>query len=69
MKERFRRLVNNYLKNTGLLSEKMAQTFLSWKHSGFNIDNSIRIMGHDNRARESLAQYIAICPISLKNHL
>ncbi|MDY6970681.1 MAG: transposase [Spirochaetota bacterium] len=66
MKECFRRLVINYFKNTGLLSEKMAQNLLSWKHSGFNIDNSIRIMGHDNKARESLAQYIARCPISLK---
>ena len=66
MKECFRQLVVNHFKNRGLLAEKMARNLLSWKHSGFNIDNSIRIMGHDDKARESLAQYIARCPISLK---
>ena len=65
MKEYFRHLVIKYFKDTGLLSEKMARNLLSWKHSGFNINNSIRIMGNDNKAREALAQYIARCPISL----
>ena len=65
MKECFRRLIVNHFKDTGLLPEKMARNLLSWKHSGFNINNSIRIMGKDNKARESLAQYIARCPISL----
>ena len=65
MKECFRRLVINHFKDTGLLPEKMARNLLSWKHSGFNINNSIRIMGKDNKAREALAQYIARCPISL----
>ena len=39
---------------------------MSWKNSGFSIDNSVRIFGSDEKARESLAQYIARCPISLK---
>jgi len=39
---------------------------LSWKNSGFSIDNGIRIFGTDDKARESLAQYIARCPISLE---
>ena len=38
---------------------------MSWKNSGFSIDNSVRIFGGNNKARESLAQYIARCPISL----
>ncbi len=66
MKECFRQLVVNHFKNTDRITEKRARNLLSWKHSGFNIDNSIRIMGYDNKARESLAQYIARCPISLK---
>ncbi|TVQ37628.1 MAG: hypothetical protein EA384_11385 [Spirochaetaceae bacterium] len=37
---------------------------LSWKHSGFSIDNSVRIL--DQSAQESLAAYIARPPISLK---
>ena len=59
MKECFRQLAVNHFKDTGLLAEKMARNLLSWKHIGFNINNSIRIMGHDNKAREALAQYIA----------
>jgi len=65
MKEYFRHLVISHFKDTGLLYHKMALNLLSWKHSGFNINNSIRIMGNDNKAREALAQYIARCPISL----
>ena len=37
---------------------------LSWKHSGFSIDNSVRILAE--RSRNSLAQYIARLPVSLK---
>src|SRR6056297_1883165 len=37
---------------------------LSWKHSGFSIDNSVRILAE--RSRNSLAQYIARPPVSLK---
>lgn len=66
MKEYFRKLVVNHFKNTGRITDKRARNLLPWKHSGFNIDNSVRIMGHDKKAREALAQYIARCPISLK---
>ena len=62
MKECFRHLVINHFKNTGLLSEKMARDLLSWKHSGFNINNSIRIMGNDNKSREALAK--VVCTMS-----
>ncbi len=31
-----------------------------------SVDNPVRIFGSDEKARESLAQYIAICPISLE---
>src|SRR6056297_303259 len=48
----------------GLLNEDFARNLLSWKHSGFSIDNSIRIL--DESAQESLAEYIARPPISLK---
>ena len=56
----------NHFKDTYRITCKIARNLLSWKHSGFNINNSIRIMGHDNKAREALAQYIAWCPLSLK---
>ena len=37
---------------------------MSWKHSGFSIDNSVRIMDQETQA--SLSEYIARPPISLK---
>ena len=37
---------------------------LSWKHSGFSIYHSVRIL--DKKSMESLAQYISQHPISLK---
>ena len=36
------------------------------KETGFSIDNSVKIFGLDHKARESLAQYIARAPVSLK---
>jgi len=43
-----------------------AGNLLSWKNSGFSIDNSVRISSSDKKARESLAQYIARAPVSLE---
>jgi len=44
----------------GLLNEDFARNLLSWKHSGFSIDNSVGIL--DESAQESLAEYIARPP-------
>ncbi len=66
MVECFRKLVINHFRKTERITDEIARNLLSWKHSGFNIDNSILIKTYDNKARESLAQYIARCPISLK---
>ena len=48
----------------GLLDEKLAGNLLSWKHSGFSVDNSVRIL--DRQAQVNLAEYISRPPISLK---
>lgn len=47
-----------------LLNEEFARNLLSWKHPGFSIDNSVRIL--DESSQESLAEYVARPPISLK---
>ena len=44
----------------------MADNLLTWRHSGFSIDWSIRLLGGSQKERENLAQYIARPPISLK---
>lgn len=54
-----------YFQDTKLLSPELAKNLLSWKHSGLSIDNSIRVVASDNKAREAIAQYIAKCPVSL----
>jgi hypothetical protein len=64
MVEVFRRWVIKLLVGRGLLNEDFARNLLSWRHSGFSIDNSVRIL--DESARESLAEYIARPPISLR---
>jgi hypothetical protein len=64
MTELFQKLVIKYFTDKKLLNDDFARNLLSWKNSGFSIDNSVRIAANDNRARESLAQYIARCPVS-----
>ena len=64
MIELFRRRVIKLLVDGELLNEDFARNLLSWKHSGFSIDNSVRIL--DESCQESLAQYIARPPISLQ---
>ena len=64
MTELFRRKVIKYFEENKLINTNFAGNLLSWKNSGFSIDNSVIIYGSDHNARESLAQYIARCPIS-----
>ena len=66
MTELFRRKVIRYFEENKLINQDFARNLLSWKNSGFSIDNSVRIFGSDNKTRESLAQYIARAPISLE---
>ena len=39
---------------------------MCWKHSGFSVDNRVRIGAEDHTARVALAQYIARAPLALK---
>jgi hypothetical protein len=64
MIEVFRRRVIGMLVNRGLLDVDLAENLLSWRHSGFSIDNSVRIF--DDQTRENLAEYMARPPLSLK---
>ena len=66
MTECFRRLVIKLFLEKKLINQKMADNLLTWRHSGFSIDSSIRIFGGSQKERENLAQYIARPPISLK---
>ncbi|MEM6411840.1 MAG: transposase, partial [Pseudomonadota bacterium] len=60
MTDLFRRRVIKLLVQRELLAEDFVRNLLSWKHSGFSIDNSVRIL--DESSQESLAEYIARPP-------
>ena len=64
MTQVFQRRVITLLVDKQLLSVDFAENLLSWRHSGFSIDNSVRLT--DARTQESLAQYISRPPVSLK---
>jgi Putative transposase len=71
MSEYFRRKVINLFLEKNLITKNFSRNLLGWKHSGFSIDNSVRIF--TDRARTSLTEYISRAPVSLKscimNHL
>jgi hypothetical protein len=60
-----RRVVGLFLK-LNLITRQFAETLLCWKHSGFSVDNSVRLDGGDHKARQALAQYVARAPLSLQ---
>jgi len=66
MTELFRQKVIRLLVKKKLLNHQFARNLLSWKHSGFSINNSVLLRPHDDRARENLCQYIIRHPVSLK---
>ncbi len=63
--ELFRQRVLRLLKNKGLLSEERIQLLLSWRRSGFSIDDSVRIPAGQQRAIEHVARYMLRAPVSL----
>ena len=64
MTEVFRRRVIWLLVEKKLLSEDFAANLLSWRNSGFSIDNSVCLT--DARSQESVARYISRPPVSLR---
>jgi hypothetical protein len=59
------RTIGLFLK-LGLITQPFAENLLCWRHSGFSVDNSVRLDGGDHKARQALAQYIARAPLSLQ---
>lgn len=66
MTECFRRRVIKFFLHSKLINQDMADNLLRWRHSGFSVDASILLPGGSSKERESLAQYLARPPISLK---
>jgi hypothetical protein len=59
--------------NEKQINQKTVAGMLNWRHSGFSVDNSVRIEAKDHAAKDSadspqvqrLVEYIARCPFSL----
>jgi hypothetical protein len=62
----FRKMIVRYFYGKGLITKSFAQTLLSWKNSGFSINNSFRIYGSEQKKIESIGQYLTRAPISLQ---
>ena len=62
MAEVFRRRVLALLVERRLIDDEFSRNLMSWKHFGFRIDNSVRILDHNTQ--ESLSKYIARPPVS-----
>ena len=63
--EIWRDKVFDLLFDEGLLSLDTIESMMGWKHSGFNIDTSVRIEADDHAGMQRLVEYIARCPFSL----
>jgi len=61
----FRHKVMSLLQGEGLLSEERTRLLLSWRHTGFSVQNRVRVEPEDGAAVERLARYIMRPPISL----
>jgi hypothetical protein len=62
----FRRRVIALFLRKNLITESFSEMLLRWRHSGFSVNNSVRMAGDDHKARVSLAQCIARAPLSLE---
>ena len=62
----FRAEVLALLRREGLVSEGLAATMLTWRHTGFSAHNAVRVHARDAAGRRRLAQYMLRAPFSLE---
>ncbi|MDH7502783.1 MAG: transposase zinc-binding domain-containing protein, partial [Verrucomicrobiota bacterium] len=48
----------------GKITEELVANIRSWKHSGFSVDQSVRLEGGDQAGIQRLIQYFLRCPFS-----
>lgn len=47
------------------ITDEIAGNMRGWKHSGFSVDNSVRINAGDQAGMQRLIEYVSRCPFSL----
>jgi hypothetical protein len=62
----FRHKIFKILKKHGLLSDERIELLMSWKHTGFSVDNSVTVYPSDTAGLERLARYMLRSPVSLQ---
>ena len=58
LEELFRNEIFKFLRKEGKISDEIIRKLSAWKHSGFSIDNGVRIKKGDKDGREAIAQYM-----------
>ena len=66
LKEQLRRAVLDYLVDDEAITAEFAGKLLAWQHSGFSVDNSVRVGAQDAEGRCQLARYMIRNPFSLE---
>jgi hypothetical protein len=57
--------VFDLLLNEHKITVEVVASMRSWKHSGFGVDNSVRLEAGDHEGMQRLVEYISRCPFSL----
>lgn len=57
--------VFDFLVEEGRIDRETVAIIRSWRHSGFSVDNTVRIEADDQNRMQRLIEYISRCPFSL----
>ena len=66
MEQLFRHRVLKMMLRQGLITPERVRLLLSWRHSGFNIDGSVRVRAGDAKGRENISRYLIRAPFSVQ---
>jgi len=57
--------VFDFLVDEGRIDREVVVMIKSWRHTGFSVNNSVRIEAKDDAGMQRLIEYISRCPFSL----
>ena len=66
MEQLFRHRVLKMMLRQGLITPERVRLLLSWRHSGFNVDGSVRVRAGDAKGRENISRYLIRAPFSVQ---
>jgi hypothetical protein len=67
LEELFRAEVFRFLKKEGKITEELINKLSKWRHSGFSVDNGVRIEKEKKEGTEAIAQYMMRNVFSTEN--